>query len=284
MEFAKKLKQLRTSEGLTQKQLGERLNVTAQAVSRWENGEVEPSLSMLTTMGKLFNVSMDSLLGKEIIDDVKSTPIVEETLAVEEGVSLEHKPQKPVLGVCEKCNKPIYEGWDLIRHRSSHRSSPKIYCSSCNKKRLKNIQDHKTLEGKTKRVRSYWLGGLTAAVALTLGLLYTIPTADATNIIVAVIIGLLSFTFVSCLVLDNNFIWDMTGTVFEWGFVRMPGVIFSLDLDGLFWLLTVKLFFFIVGTILAVAFGILGVALGLSISLFVYPFALRKNILYPGED
>lgn len=284
MKFGERLKQLRTSEGLTQKELGEKLNVTAQAVSRWENADVEPSLSMLTTIGNLFNVSIDSLLGKEIIDEVESVPKVEETVPVAEVISFEQTPQKPVLGVCEKCNKAIYEGSDLVRHRYSHRSSPKIYCSACNKKRLKNIQDHKILEGKAKRVRSYWLGGFAAAVALALGLWLSIPTGDALNILAAVVISFLVFTFVSCLVLDNNFVWDMTGTIFEWGFVRMPGVIFSLDLDGLLWLLTVKLFFFIVGTIIAITFGILGIVLGLSISLFVYPFALRKNILYPGED
>jgi len=284
MKFGERLKQLRTNERLTQKELGEKLNVTAQAVSRWENAEVEPSLSMLTTIGKLFDVSIDSLLGKEVIDDVQSEPELEEKESVGEVIGSEQTAQKPVLGVCEKCNKPIYEGSDLIRHRSSPRSSPRIYCSSCNKKRLKNIQDQKFLEGKANRVKSYWLGGFAAAVALALGLWLSIPTGDALNILAAVVISFLVFTFVSCLILDNNFVWDMTGTIFEWGFVRMPGVIFSLDLDGLLWLLTVKLFFFIVGTIIAITFGILGIVLGLLISLFVYPFALRKNILYPGED
>lgn len=43
-----KIKDLRMKNSLTQKYLAERLFVTAQAVSRWENNEVEPSITTLT--------------------------------------------------------------------------------------------------------------------------------------------------------------------------------------------------------------------------------------------
>ena len=67
--------------------------------------------------------------------------------------------------------------------------------------------------------------------------------------------------------------------IFSWGFVKMPGLIFTLDLDGIIWLLTVKLLFWILGIILAILCGMLAIGLGLLVSLVVYPFALRKNIL-----
>jgi hypothetical protein len=66
--------------------------------------------------------------------------------------------------------------------------------------------------------------------------------------------------------------------VFSWGFVKMPGLIFTLDLDGIIWLLTVKLIFWILGFILAALCGVLAIGLGLVVSLFVYPFAIIKNI------
>ena len=119
MEFKDRLKELRAREGLTQKDLGEKLNVTAQAISRWENGEVEPSLTTLAAMGKLFNVTMDSLLGKEVSIAEPIEPYVEEPRIVKEVVRVNQTPPKPVLGVCEQCNKPIYEGVDLIRHRTT---------------------------------------------------------------------------------------------------------------------------------------------------------------------
>jgi len=58
----------------------------------------------------------------------------------------------------------------------------------------------------------------------------------------------------------------------------MPGLIFTLDLEGIIWLLTVKLLFWIIGIVLATLTGILAVALGLVVSLFVYPYAIIENI------
>ena len=66
--------------------------------------------------------------------------------------------------------------------------------------------------------------------------------------------------------------------VFSWGFVSMPGLIFELDLDGIIWLLTVKLLFWILGFVLAILCGILAIALGLIVSIFVYPYALVVNL------
>ena len=69
--------------------------------------------------------------------------------------------------------------------------------------------------------------------------------------------------------------------VASWGFVRFPGLIFSLDLDGIIWFITVKLLFAILGFILAFACVVLAIALGYVISIFVYPFALIKSIKRP---
>ena len=85
-------------------------------------------------------------------------------------------------------------------------------------------------------------------------------------------------SLVSCLILDNNFIGEMISEIFSWGFVRFPGLIFTLDLDGIIWLITVKLLFWVLGFLIAALFGLLAVSLGLVLSIFVYPFALAKNI------
>lgn len=128
----------------------------------------------------------------------------------------------------------------------------------------------------TLRNRSFVWGGCTAAVLFIIGLLVG-------KVGVFAVLAVLGFTLASCLVLDNNFLGDMIVEIFSWGFVRMPGVIFELDLDGILWLLTVKLIFWILGLILAVLAGALAIALGLALSLVVYPFALYKNI-HSGEN
>ena len=113
--------------------------------------------------------------------------------------------------------------------------------------------------------------------SVTLVVLFIIGIATG-NILPFTILALTGFTLVSCLILGNNFIGDMILQIFSWGFVRFPGLIFTLDLDGIIWLITVKLLFWVLGFLLATLFGLLAIILGLALSVVVYPFALVKNI------
>lgn len=54
---------LRTEKGLSQDELAEKLFVTRQAVSRWENGETTPNPETLKQLSRLFDVSINTLLG-----------------------------------------------------------------------------------------------------------------------------------------------------------------------------------------------------------------------------
>ena len=57
------LLELRTKNGLSQDSLAEKVFVTRQAVSRWENGETVPNTETLKLLSKLYNVSINTLLG-----------------------------------------------------------------------------------------------------------------------------------------------------------------------------------------------------------------------------
>ena len=57
------LYELRVKNGLSQDGLAEKVFVTRQAVSRWENGETVPNTETLKLLSKLFNVSINTLLG-----------------------------------------------------------------------------------------------------------------------------------------------------------------------------------------------------------------------------
>ena len=59
------IKRLRTERNMTQKNLADKLFVSAQAVSRWENNEVEPSIGTITELAKIFGVSIDYLMTGE---------------------------------------------------------------------------------------------------------------------------------------------------------------------------------------------------------------------------
>ncbi|MBQ9815379.1 MAG: helix-turn-helix domain-containing protein [Lachnospiraceae bacterium] len=54
---------LRTKNGLSQEDLAEKVFVTRQAVSRWENGDTVPNTETLKLLSNLYNVSINTLLG-----------------------------------------------------------------------------------------------------------------------------------------------------------------------------------------------------------------------------
>ena len=62
MEFYEKLRKLRKENGMSQEELAQQLNVSRQAVSKWESGQGFPETDKLLTIGNIFSVSMDYLL------------------------------------------------------------------------------------------------------------------------------------------------------------------------------------------------------------------------------
>ena len=69
-----RIKQLRTERNLTQVDLAKRLSVSKQAVSNWENDNIQPSIEMLIRIADYFSVSTDYLLG---LDDKKYLEITD---------------------------------------------------------------------------------------------------------------------------------------------------------------------------------------------------------------
>lgn len=61
--FYERIKELRNSLGINQVQFGNKLHVTKQCVSNWENGNIQPSIDMLIKIATTFSVSTDYLLG-----------------------------------------------------------------------------------------------------------------------------------------------------------------------------------------------------------------------------
>ena len=63
--FGERLRELRTQNRLSQEELAKKLGVTAQAVSKWENGRSMPDFEAIVPMAKLFHITTDRLLGYE---------------------------------------------------------------------------------------------------------------------------------------------------------------------------------------------------------------------------
>ena len=66
------IKKIREENKLTQKELADRLGVTYQAVSKWENGKNVPDISIIKEMSKMFNIDIDEILDGEKKDKKKN--------------------------------------------------------------------------------------------------------------------------------------------------------------------------------------------------------------------
>ena len=69
MKLAEKILNLRKQQGMSQEALAEKLNVSRQAVSRWEMGTAQPDASNILQLSKLFGVTADYLLNDEYESD-----------------------------------------------------------------------------------------------------------------------------------------------------------------------------------------------------------------------
>lgn len=98
MRFGEKLSLLRKQRGMTQMELAEKLDISRQAVSRWEQGTSKPSTENLVSIGKLFDVTVDSLMNENVQLQAGSAVMVAET---EEKGTPEKRSKYGILKIVE---------------------------------------------------------------------------------------------------------------------------------------------------------------------------------------
>lgn len=77
MQLKDKIYKLRRQAGLSQEEAAERLNVSRQAFSRWENGTAQPAASNIVEISRLFGVTTDYLLDDACQGDGDIPPVAE---------------------------------------------------------------------------------------------------------------------------------------------------------------------------------------------------------------
>ena len=272
MMIGNNIKKLRMQRGMTQKNLADLLFVSPQAVSRWENNEVEPSIGTITEMAKIFNVTTDEILG---VESAPAEPVVVERVVTEkEYVYKEAPPQ--VLAVCDSCKKKITEPSDIAQRLMNGGA----YCTKCKKARDERARREVYAKAERKRKHSYIWGGIVAGVLLLIALGLT-TKFGVKSFLIGLPVSAAGFCFLSCLILDNNFIGDVVLEIWSWGFVKMPGIIFTLDIDGCLFFIGCKILFAILGFLIGLVAAVAAIAIGMVLSIFVYPFAIRKSINRP---
>ena len=94
------IRSLRKERNLTQEELAEQLNITYQAVSRWESGTGMPDISQVVPLANVFGVSVDVLFGTQNLDrDKEVERIIEEASA---PLRLNYETEEEVFEVMKK--------------------------------------------------------------------------------------------------------------------------------------------------------------------------------------
>lgn len=90
MNLSENLQNLRKAKGMSQEELAEKLDVSRQAVSKWETGETSPETEKIIMICDLFDCSMDDLIkGKVIIEDATSKKVYDKFMnKFSKGISL----------------------------------------------------------------------------------------------------------------------------------------------------------------------------------------------------
>lgn len=291
MTLGQKIKKLRGEKNLTQKDLADQVHVTFQTVSKWENDENEPDVTTLRELAKLFDCSLDYLLSEEEDQkEDKETPVVVAPVPEVKTVIVHQKE----LHVCEHCKKDIPEDEldmeDVMTRPAGRSSSAEYRKAYYHKSCLDQIKQERAIKAKEDRIRnikrakklSFGWGIAGGIVALTISLLVFLLNEKckanihpALAVLFAVLIGYAIFADIYCII-SGSYIGDVFESVSSWS-IRMPGVIFSWDIDGIAWAIAMKIFFAIFGFALGIL--VLGFAIALSATLaFVsFPFIIVHN-------
>lgn len=124
MEIQDIIRKLREKNHLTQEQMADRLMISRQAVSRWENGETQPDTESLKLLSKEFNVSINTLLGtpRQLICQCCGMPLNEDDIISREQ---DGSYNEDYCKWCYANGEFVYQSKDtLIEYLISHVPNP----------------------------------------------------------------------------------------------------------------------------------------------------------------
>ncbi len=291
----KKIQQLRKQKNFTQVELAEKLNISPQAVSKWENGQSEPDFNTLRNLCVIFGVSLndfnepqDSADNTTQFSTTDTEGIQQEVIIVEdtqqEYESILSNPTKVILGYCKTCKEPLGAGEYVVEQSNTgvDTSVSNMYCKTCyNKIKEKRLNEKIAKNNKDIRVGCIW-GAISGILGILLGIwLSSVEGILWYECILSAIFGISVFALVSQIIWDEGFVVDMFD-FFTHSFTAPFGFVFELSLDGIIWLLTVKLALWIICGVLSVLWFLLGMSICLPLSIISWGFSLnaKKNDIY----
>ncbi len=99
MKLTEKIIRLRKENGWSQEDFAEKMDVSRQAISRWENGAAQPDAQNVLQISKLFGVTTDYLLNDDYESD-RDIPVVKSATEETESLFLKKKNLHLVAAIC----------------------------------------------------------------------------------------------------------------------------------------------------------------------------------------
>ena len=288
MTLGQKLAGYRKLSGVTQQQLGEHLNISAQAISKWEKDMSEPALATLRALADFYKVSVDEILD---LDSGFSDFGANANEEKEENAEPEIQEEKAVtiIGFCKNCGITVNE-------ENIGAKEPVVLCNFCYEKEQRRKQLEKEAEQRRKeeeqrrkeyeiscnrkkiRTRRIWslsVAGVVCAAFVAFMISNMISSFSAGKIFFTLFGSYAVFSFVSCLFYECF----VTDVIVDWfcKTIRFPGLIFTFDIDGFLWLISMKILFWVLGLAFAILVSIIGITLGFICAPFVFPYVMVRE-------
>ena len=266
-QYGKIIAQLRKENNLTQAELGAKLNVTYQAVSKWENDQSQPDFATMAQIAEIFHVPPTIFLNGE--DSEAAT-----SLAPAENSA------EPVLGYCTVCG-------NAVRQENVAQQRPVLICKNCaeetEKQRAEAARKMKLAE-EAKKIAKHQArnrGLIWAAIITGIMLIICIFGAvfSKSKALDSILLTLASCLF--CYTFSAQMFWDgfvFDACLFGGKIIGTPGIIFSFDLDGFVFLIAIKIFFALLRLLVFVVTFLLSAIFAIIISPFTFvPALVRVN-------
>ena len=269
------IQKLRKEKGYTQSELGNMLSVSAQAVSKWENNFSQPDLDTIQELAGVFDITVDDFMrlsnGEDISDAQKEVAATEEAATVCEPVA-DGKVSDNGGVSNDGAGETTSFGAELTQNK---KTTPNYYDS---------IKQSESGKKSKVKIDGWRLFGLICAAILGIACMITLICMKE-NVFWAIFSGYGWFALIASIGhdcwADDVFLWAWDKSI------HMPGIIFSLDLNGIVFMLLYKFIIApILSFIISVLLGILGSIIAMFVAIFTYPFfaprLFRETFL--GED
>lgn len=302
MSLGEKICALRKEKSFTQAELGNALGVTYQAVSKWERDESMPDFEMISKLAKLFgvpishfenngeNVTTDDALDA-VVEDEQNDDVEQDAEAEQHQSPVE--PVNPTIGVCTVCGK-------YVTANDVAQQSPKLVCNNCHAAQQAQAerakvaakereQAQKDVLSATFNKRAIIAAVVAGLIALTIFILQLVfmdkwraefEMSTMAYIVSAIAGFVMLFTWIFQLFFDGVV---RSVTLAGLYVIKLPGIIFSADLNGLIFLIVMKVLFFIITVVVFIGAIVVTSLVAMLLSLITFVPVIIK-ILRRNED